>query len=57
MFLGMMNGWFTGAKLSRFFNASTEDWKNARKIINGLDKADLIADFGRSYYAAISHTV
>ena len=57
MFLGMMNGWFTGAKLSRFFNATTEDWRNARKIINGLDKADLIADFGRSYYAAISHTV
>lgn len=57
MFLGMINGWFTGAKLSRFFNETTEDWKNARKIINGLDKADLIADFARSYYAAISHTV
>ncbi len=57
MFLGMMEGWFTGAKLSRFFNPGTEDWKNARKIINGLDKADLIAAYGHSYYAAISHTL
>lgn len=57
MFLGMINGWFTGAKLSRFFNATTEDWKNARKIINGLDKAELIADYGRSYYGAISYTI
>jgi putative chitinase len=57
MFLGMMSGWFTGVSLSRYFNATTEDWKNARKIINGLDKADLIATFGHSYYAAISHTV
>jgi hypothetical protein len=56
MFLGMMNGWFTGAKLSRFFNPTTEDWKNARKIINGLDKADLIASYAHSYYAAISYT-
>ena len=57
MFAGMMEGWFTGAKLSKFFNPTTEDWRNARRIINGLDKADLIADFGRAYYAAISHTI
>jgi putative chitinase len=57
IFLGMMEGWFTGKKLSGYFNPTTEDWKNARRIINGLDKADLIADFGHSYYGAISHTV
>lgn len=55
MFLGMINGCFTGTKLSRFFNATTEDWKNARRIVNGLDKAYLIASFGHSYYVAISH--
>jgi hypothetical protein len=55
--LGMIEGWFTGAKLSRFFNATTEDWKGARKIINKTDKADLIASYSHSYYAAISHTV
>ncbi|MDI1256291.1 MAG: hypothetical protein PSV16_09320 [Flavobacterium sp.] len=57
LFFGMMEGWFTGKKLSNYFNATTEDWKNARRIINGLDKWDLIKDHALKYYAAISHTV
>lgn len=56
MFLGMMEGWFTGVKLSTYFNATTEDWVKARKIINGLDKANLVASYGHEYYAAISYT-
>jgi putative chitinase len=42
---GMVYGWFTGVSLSTYFNASKEDPVNARKIINGLDKADLIAGY------------
>ncbi len=57
LFLGMMEGWFTGRKLSLFFNETTEDWKNARRIINGTDKADLIKDYALKYYGSISHTV
>lgn len=57
LFSGMMEGWFTGRKLSNYFNTSKEDWRNARRIINGLDKADLIASYGKQYYAAISHTI
>lgn len=57
MFYGMTEGWFTGVKLSNFFNSTTEDWKNARKIINGTDKWDLIKDYALKYYGAISHTV
>jgi putative chitinase len=57
MFIGMMEGWFTGVTLSRFFNSTTEAWESARKIINGNDRADLIAGYGHAYYAAISHTV
>lgn len=57
MFFGMMEGWFTGAKLSKYFNATTEDWKNARRIINGIDKADLIKEYAMKYYASISYTV
>ncbi len=56
MFLGMMEGWFTGKKLSDYFNSNTEDWVNARRIINGTDKANLISSYGRNYYACISHT-
>ncbi|OYU85340.1 MAG: hypothetical protein CFE24_02220 [Flavobacterium sp. BFFFF2] len=55
MFLGMMEGWFTGKKLSNYFAGTTEDWTNARRIINGLDKADLIKDYAQKYYASISH--
>lgn len=57
MFYGMTEGWFTGVKLSNYFNPTTEDWKNARKIINGTDKWDLIKDYALKYYGAISHTV
>ena len=57
MFYGMTEGWFTGRKLGDYFSASVQDWRNARRIINGLDKADLIAGYAQQYYAAISHTV
>ncbi len=56
MFFGMMNGSFTGKKLGDYFNKTTEDWKNARRIINGLDMANAIADYGKRYYSAISYT-
>jgi putative chitinase len=57
MFFGMTEGWFTGVKLSTYFNKTTDDWKNARKIINGLDKWDLIKDYGHKYYSCISYTI
>ena len=56
MFLGMIEGWFTSRKLSLYFNETKEDWFNARRIINGLDKADLIKDYALKYYASISYT-
>ena len=52
----MMEGRFTGAKLSRYFNPTKEAWVNARRIINGVDKANLIATYGKAYDAALSHT-
>jgi putative chitinase len=55
LFAGMIKGWFTGKKLADCFGPGKEDWRNARRIINGLDKADLIASQGRAYYAAISY--
>lgn len=57
MFIGMEEGLFTGAGFSRFFNATKQDWVGARKIINGVDKAQLIAGHAHLFYAAISHTV
>jgi hypothetical protein len=57
LFVGMRDGLFTTAKLSDFFNVSKENWVQARKIINGLESADLVASYAKTYYAAISYTV
>lgn len=45
MSYGMRNGTFTGKKLSNYINGSTCDYKNARRIINGLDKWELIKGY------------
>ena len=50
---GSIKGTFTGRRLDQYFNATTADWKNARRIINGLDKADLISSHAKNFYAAI----
>ena len=47
--IGMVRGLFTGKKLIHYFDDNVEDAVGARRIINGTDKAHLIAD----YYAHI----
>jgi len=42
---GMVNGWFTGVGLPKYFNATVEDPVNARRIVNGTDKASTIAGY------------
>jgi putative chitinase len=42
---GMRKGAFTGVGLGDFINGSQCDYINARKIVNGLDNADLIARY------------
>jgi len=56
MFIGMMEGSFTGVKLGDYFNPAKGDWVNARRIINGTDRAQNIAQYAKSYYASLSHT-
>jgi putative chitinase len=40
--LGMRQGLFTGKALADFIHEDVRDYRNARRIINGLDKADKI---------------
>lgn len=47
--IGMKEGWFTGKKLSDYITLSKSDFKNARRIVNGTDKADLIAGYAVEY--------
>lgn len=53
---GMLAGSFTGKKLENYFAAGRADWVNARRIINGVDKAQLVGSYAMKYYAAISYT-
>lgn len=53
MFVGMRNGTFTGKKLSDYFSGEKADWTNARKIINGLDRAADIAGYAKKFLVAI----
>lgn len=56
LFTGMIRGLYTGKKLANYIDGPRCDWVQARRIVNGLDKANAIADYARRYYAAISHT-
>ena len=56
LFAGMETGLFTSKKLGDYFNKSTEKWIDARRIINGLDCAPQIADYGKRFYGSISYT-
>ncbi len=58
MFEGMLDadsgfGDFTGLALDDFFNDTVDDPVNARKIINGLDRAELVAGYHRKFLAAL----
>lgn len=54
--IGSRDGWFAGDKqgrhkLSRYITLAKSDYVNARRIINGTDKASLIADHAKEYEA------
>ena len=51
---GMMQGWFTGAPLSRFINSTEVDYVNARRVVNGTDRAQDIATYAKEYYEALT---
>lgn len=57
MFVGMEQGLFTGKKLADYFHGDVQDWINARRIVNGLDRAEKIAGYAKAFYAAISYTL
>ena len=48
---GSGRGDFTGKSLEDYFNDKTTDWFNARRIINGTDKAAEIAAIAKQFYA------
>lgn len=54
---GMNEGWFTGVSLGKVLpirgTATRQQYMNARTIINGHDKADLIEDYAQIFERAL----
>ena len=53
LIIGMRDGKFTGVDLDDYFDPIKSDWYNARKIINGLDKAVIISEIAKEIYYII----
>jgi putative chitinase len=56
LFAGMQHGWFTGAKLTDYVNDAQTDWVNARRVVNGTDRAKAIAGYAAALCCALTHT-
>lgn len=52
LFEGMIDGLFTGRKLSDYFGKSA-DWKGARAIVNGKDRAAEIAGYAQKIWDSL----
>ncbi|HEY8213485.1 MAG TPA: hypothetical protein VIG36_05055 [Methylocystis sp.] len=55
-FRGMMLGMFTGKKLADYISGSRRDYVGARRIINGTDKARLIAGYAEAFLDALTQS-
>jgi putative chitinase len=50
---GMAAGWFTTKANKHYLNKEPPDYVGARRIINGTDKAELIAGYARKFAIAL----
>jgi predicted chitinase len=53
---GMEDGIFTGRKLSNYINDASQDYLNARRIINGLDQAEKIAGYAVKFRSMLERS-
>jgi hypothetical protein len=57
LFGGMINGRFTGERLSFYIKSGMKDYLNARRIVNGTDKAKLIAGYAAAFEKALTQAI
>jgi putative chitinase len=52
---GMAEGWFTGKSFNHYLpgRATAEQFAHARRIINGVDRAELVAGYAVAFQAAL----
>ena len=53
IFFGMYEGWFTGKKLEDYIYGNNCDYVNARRIVNGTDRAETIAGYAEKFQSAL----
>lgn len=51
---GIMEGWWTGKKLTDYVTLQKSNYVGARRCVNGTDEAQAIAEIARSYEAALT---
>ena len=54
LYSGMINGLFTGRALDEFINDDICDFVSARRVVNGTDKAHLIAGAAEEFLSALT---
>lgn len=54
MSVGMRLGMFTGKRLAQYISSERCEYTQARRVINRLDRAELIADYARVFESVIS---
>ncbi|MBD2121870.1 S8 family serine peptidase [Trichocoleus sp. FACHB-262] len=53
---GMRDGAFTGVGLGKYISGNSRDFYNARRIVNGIDRASDIAQIAERYYEVLSQS-
>lgn len=53
--VGMKEGLFTGKKLNDYINKGNVNYKEARRTVNGVDKAELIASYANKFEEALRY--
>ena len=56
MSYGMFHGSFTGRKLGRYVKTGKTDYYNARRVVNGLDRATLIKGYATKFQKILSRS-
>lgn len=54
---GMRDGSFTGVGLGKYISGGRQDFYNARRIVNGLDKASYIATLATNFWSILRSNV
>ncbi len=57
MSYGMRHGAFTGVMLARYIHDDVCDYVNARRIINGTDRAETIAGYAREFERMLKESI